>query len=1063
MTFRIVDSIRDRFKPATGQRTDVNTALESVGRIASSIFPIDDVWDPFAESVRELIPFDRISVSYVDKGSGTFTESYASGLDVPGWARGDVSPLTGTVVGQAIGTDSGFLVGYESLEVLTACYPGLSPELDAGIRSVIAVPLIVSGQLVATFVLASVYPNTYSGRHLDLARRIGERLAAPVSNSRTYKTLRSETDDLAALAELGRIVGSSSETADVYEKLAEQVRLIVPFDQIAVALLDLEPRKCTNTWVGGKSVPGWEAGSTYEFDGAALRDTVEARSGIMVAADSPEELSSRFPQWPFIIQGGVRSIIVAPAVSNDEVVAALIVCSGSEKGYTEGDLELAKRIALLIGGPVASGVARDQVQSQLRLESDQSELSQEIGRAISAAPTTEEAYTVLAYQVRRLIPFDRIEIVTVDLEEATIRREHLSGLDVSDGAETGPEPVAGTTVQEAILTNAPLLLQGLSKEEAEFRFSSLTAQLEAGLQSFMTVPLISGGQAVGALSISSTGSEAYTERDLALAERVSFQIAGLIVGTHPKVTDEPEGEEPAVLAELGRIVTSSLDIGEVYESLAEKVRELIPFDRIVIWTVDLQRENLIASYVWGGDTSTLDQGTAFPLSSPAAQGVLEASSAVTVVEESVGAVAGRFPDLLQDTSAGRPAMLLMPLVSGDETVGMLSLRSVTAGAYAERDVAIGEWIAAQIAGAVANAQVYRETKQVERAVQDAVERLDLATGGSGDGLWDWKIGDEEVWWSPRLKELVGIHEEKERSGNRGWEARLHPEDRDRAITALDDHLEGRVPYDVRYRLQTGSGEYRCFNDRGQAIWDESGTAVRMSGSLRDVTEAKSASPGSLDLSRPLETSEVFKRTLIEGRNATQDSDGGVLVTRLAPAARHMARVISDLQTFSRVMDSEVRREPVALDAIARSVARKIRKSHARRNVKLSIARGMAVEGDESLLRVMMENLLDNAWKFTGKHERATIEFGSTTYDGKQAYYVRDDSAGFDMAEVDRLFGLFQRLHPANEFEGNRRRPGDGAPHSPPPRRRRMGRRPGRRRSHVLLHPLGRLYGPREAP
>ena len=65
----------------------------------------------------------------------------------------------------------------------------------------------------------------------------------------------------------------------------------------------------------------------------------------------------------------------------------------------------------------------------------------------------------------------------------------------------------------------------------------------------------------------------------------------------------------------------------------------------------------------------------------------------------------------------------------------------------------------------------------------------------------------------------------------------------------------------------------------------------------------------------------------------------------------------------------------------------------------------------------MESLLDNAWKYTGKHDRASIKFGATTQDAKQVYYVRDDGAGFDMEQADRLFGLFQRLHPAEEFEG----------------------------------------------
>ena len=82
-----------------------------------------------------------------------------------------------------------------------------------------------------------------------------------------------------------------------------------------------------------------------------------------------------------------------------------------------------------------------------------------------------------------------------------------------------------------------------------------------------------------------------------------------------------------------------------------------------------------------------------------------------------------------------------------------------------------------------------------------------------------------------------------------------------------------------------------------------------------------------------------------------------------------------------------------------------------------IANGVTSRGDSHLLRVALENLLGNAWKFTGKHPSARIEFGATADQGQQAYFVRDDGAGFDMAYADKLFGAFQRLHPGTDFTG----------------------------------------------
>jgi light-regulated signal transduction histidine kinase (bacteriophytochrome) len=104
-------------------------------------------------------------------------------------------------------------------------------------------------------------------------------------------------------------------------------------------------------------------------------------------------------------------------------------------------------------------------------------------------------------------------------------------------------------------------------------------------------------------------------------------------------------------------------------------------------------------------------------------------------------------------------------------------------------------------------------------------------------------------------------------------------------------------------------------------------------------------------------------------------------------------------------------------ALAESVVDELRQGDPDRRVQVEIASGMVVTGDAGLLRAALENLLGNAWKFTSKEPHARIQFGSTSHDGAPAYFVRDNGTGFDMAYVDKLFGAFQRLHAADEFEG----------------------------------------------
>jgi light-regulated signal transduction histidine kinase (bacteriophytochrome) len=131
----------------------------------------------------------------------------------------------------------------------------------------------------------------------------------------------------------------------------------------------------------------------------------------------------------------------------------------------------------------------------------------------------------------------------------------------------------------------------------------------------------------------------------------------------------------------------------------------------------------------------------------------------------------------------------------------------------------------------------------------------------------------------------------------------------------------------------------------------------------------------------------------------------------------MGELIDDMLNLSRVARKEIRVETVDLSAMAQTIAAELRRSQPERQVELVIAEGMVADGDSGLLKAALENLLGNAWKFTGKRSEAKIEFGITRQDGISAYFVRDNGAGFDPAYADKLFGAFQRLHDAHEFIG----------------------------------------------
>ena len=172
-----------------------------------------------------------------------------------------------------------------------------------------------------------------------------------------------------------------------------------------------------------------------------------------------------------------------------------------------------------------------------------------------------------------------------------------------------------------------------------------------------------------------------------------------------------------------------------------------------------------------------------------------------------------------------------------------------------------------------------------------------------------------------------------------------------------------------------------------------------------------------DLRSPLRSINGFGQALYEDYGGQLDGQGKEYLERVRSSTLKMEELIEGLLELSRLSLSKLETCETDLSELANPIAADLRESQPERDVRFSIQEHLVANGDPRLLRIALENLLANAWKYTGKHTQAHIEFGSDGDNGSQAYYVRDDGAGFDMAYADRLFGPFQRLHAVSDFEG----------------------------------------------
>lgn len=351
-----------------------------------------------------------------------------------------------------------------------------------------------------------------------------------------------------------------------------------------------------------------------------------------------------------------------------------------------------------------------------------------------------------------------------------------------------------------------------------------------------------------------------------------------------------------------------------------------------------------------------------------------------------------------------------------------------------------------------------QLKRTEETLRKNEHLLSEAQRIARIGSWERDMVNNKVYWSDEVYSIFGLKPQEFEITYEKFMEFVHPDERRRIIELLDSTISKKTSYSIDYSIVLRDGAEKIVHSQAETEFDRDGRLLRLTSTVQDITELKKAENDlrrltvelerrveertkelrktvedladanrdietftysvAHDLRAPLRLIDAFSMALERTQKDRLDPEGRDNLTRIRKAATRMGQLIEDLLNLSQVMRSEIAYELIDLTGLASAIAADFTKAEPDRKVDFKIQPGLKALGDKKLIRMMLENLLGNAWKFTSRTEKPEIEFkGVGQENGREIFVVKDNGAGFNMKYYSHLFMPFQRLHSADEYPG----------------------------------------------
>jgi PAS domain S-box-containing protein len=523
-----------------------------------------------------------------------------------------------------------------------------------------------------------------------------------------------------------------------------------------------------------------------------------------------------------------------------------------------------------------------------------------------------------------------------------------------------------------------------------------------------------------------------------------------IIGIDVDITDRKRAESrTAALAALGLGLSTVQERAQAARVIADATNVLFSCDAFFLDLYDRQTDTLIQLLnldTINGQQIPVERALEDNRPTPLLRRIMRQGGELVEREATTAAAPGTFGDL------GRPSlsMMFVPVRHQGASIGVLSVQSYRRHAYTALDLEVLQGVADHGAGALVRVQA-------EIALRQSEERLRLAQDAAMAGSWEWNLRTNENVWSDELWKLYGLAPNSQPASYDCWRECIHPQDRDQVERSVQEAARTGGDINIEWRVPDPVAGERWLLSRGQPFRNAQGTVERYVGIVLDITARKrdeeelrrlhaelqrhaanldrrvrertaelEAANGELesfsysvshDLRAPLRAIDGFASILAREHQQQLDEDGRRALRIISSEAQRMGQLIDDLLVFSRMNRQPVRQTEIDLTELVRAAFAQCAAREPDRQIELDLSPLPPVWGDPVLLRQALENLISNAVKYTRTRPQARIQVQGERNDAECLFTIQDNGVGFDMRYVGKLFGVFQRLHTEDEFEG----------------------------------------------